>query len=61
MATTIISGNRHLSKYARSTFDGGMTGDADVITPITDREAQAWLEQHGEVEAIEEYFSVEDA
>ena len=51
------------SKYATSAYGGGWTGQNDVITPLSEHEAQAWLEQRGDVEAIGTYFgdNVEDA
>jgi hypothetical protein len=51
------------SKYATEAYGGGWTGQTDVITPLSPGEALAWLEERGETEIIEQYFSdnVEDA
>ncbi len=52
-----------MSKYSRPAFGGGLTGDSEVITPLSPDEALAWLEERDELEAIERYFgdNVEDA
>lgn len=52
-----------LSKYARSTGQNSWSGSRDVITPMSPDEARAWLEDHGETEALEKHFaaSIKDA
>jgi hypothetical protein len=47
-------GNAH-SPYGRS-FGNGHRAPGERVTPLTDDEAQDWLEAHGEVDALEAYF-----
>ena len=56
-------GGGAMSKYAKPAVGGGWTGQGEVITPLARHEALAWLEERGEIEAIETYFNddVEDA
>lgn len=51
-----------MTRYARSCGDNTTTG-GEAITPLTPDEALQWLENEGETEAIEQYFSesVQDA
>jgi len=35
---------------------GASIGQSDVITPMTSDEAMRWLENTGEIEALEEFF-----
>lgn len=46
-----------LSKYSEPC--GNMTSAGDKIVPISSKEALAWLEEHEEIDALEEYFSNE--
>jgi hypothetical protein len=43
------------SSYARC-YGNDNWGAGQRVTPFTAAEAQAWLEEHGEVEALEEHF-----
>lgn len=51
-----------LSAYSEP-CGGGYCGSKDKIRPLTPVEAMAWLERHGETDALEENFqaNVEDA
>jgi hypothetical protein len=44
-----------MSKYARPV--GNMTGGGDGLEPITEHEAQKWLEDRDFTKELEEYFS----
>jgi len=44
-----------MSKYARAA--GNMTAGGDGLRPLTDDEAMQWLEDKGETDMIEEFFS----
>lgn len=44
-----------MTKYSVSC--GNMRSGGDGLAPITDDEAMRWLENYGEVEALEKYFS----
>ncbi len=58
----LLGGGGPMSKYSRAVGDNTWTGNDDVITPLTDDEAMAWLETHGaDAEIICKYFDVEDA
>ncbi|MCB2299875.1 hypothetical protein [Clostridium tagluense] len=46
-----------LTKYGKSS--GNQTFGSSEIIPMSKKEAYQWLEQHGETEAIEEFFSDE--
>jgi hypothetical protein len=48
-----------LTKYRRQVGDAWTEGEA--ITALTGDEARQWLEEHGETEAIEQQFKIEDA
>lgn len=50
-----------MTKYSES--HGDMTGSGSGIIPLSSKEALQWLEDKGEIDAIETYFSmsVEDA
>jgi hypothetical protein len=50
-----------LSRYASRTSDG--SGPGECIIPLAEGDALAWLEQHDETTAIDEWFEseVEDA
>jgi len=43
-----------LTKYGKSS--GNQTFGSSEIIPMSKKEAYQWLEQHGETEAIEEFF-----
>lgn len=45
-----------MSKYHRPAGNNAQTGGSD-ITPMSDEEAQAWLEDHDFVAELEEYFT----
>jgi len=45
-----------LSRYSEPVCGGGMGGTSDVVVPLTETEAQRWLEEAGETEAVEQYF-----
>ena len=44
-----------MSGYAESC--GNSTGSGSDITPLTEKEAMEWLEEHDGADAIEEYFA----
>jgi hypothetical protein len=44
-----------LTKYRKAVGDAFTSGDG--LQPLTADEAMAWLEQHDEIEVLEEYFS----
>jgi hypothetical protein len=46
-----------MSKYARSIGQNSWSGTRNAIVPITAKEAKKFLEDEGETDAIEEYFS----
>ena len=48
-----------LSRYSTSCADGW--GPGTRVVPMTEDEALEWCEQTGNEEAIDEYFTVEDA
>jgi hypothetical protein len=52
-----------MSKYAESVEGGKARSSGKDLIPLTPEQARAWLEQHDEIESIEEYFSdeIEDA
>jgi hypothetical protein len=43
------------SSYGRS-FGNNTWGPGEQLSPLTEDEAQEWLEAHGEVDALETYF-----
>jgi hypothetical protein len=43
-----------LTKYGKSS--GNQTFGSSQIIPMSEQEAYRWLEEHGETEAIEEFF-----
>jgi hypothetical protein len=46
-----------LSSYGRGTGNGNERTGGERIIPLTPEEAQEWLEQAGETEALEQYFA----
>lgn len=40
---------------------GDMRGSGSDIAVLSENEAQQWLEDHGKDEALEKYFTIEDA
>lgn len=48
-----------MGKYCRS--DGFHSSSGEDIVPLTEDEAYKWLEENDLIEALEQWFSVEDA
>jgi hypothetical protein len=59
----LVGGGGPASKYAKPVGSGGHSGSSDNFVALTDKEAYQWLEDHGETEALEQYYSdqIEDA
>jgi hypothetical protein len=48
-----------MTKYSKPC--GNMTQGGKDIFVLTNEEAREWLEEHGETEALEEHFAIEEA
>ncbi len=59
----LVGGGGPKSKYAKPVSTGGLTGDSNVFTVLSESEAYDWMERHTDAETIEEYFQddIEDA
>lgn len=58
-----LAGEGHARSQYATSHGGGSWGPGSRITPMTRAEAQAWAEQHGLVDVLEQHFadSIEDA